>query len=98
MMGIGSLFRKIDGGESSHLEALVGDDRPESETDAAEAAEQHSGRKLTPAAKRALAEAEERRKARESQAGTSAKEVGGRDGPDPARYGDWEKDGILSDF
>jgi hypothetical protein len=26
------------------------------------------------------------------------KEVGGRDGPDPVRYGDWEKGGIVSDF
>ncbi len=26
------------------------------------------------------------------------KEVGGRDGPDPVRYGDWEKNGIASDF
>ncbi len=27
-----------------------------------------------------------------------AKEVGGRDGPDPVRYGDWEKGGIAVDF
>ena len=26
------------------------------------------------------------------------KEIGGRDGPDPARYGDWENKGIASDF
>lgn len=26
------------------------------------------------------------------------KEVGGRDGPDPVRYGDWEKGGIAVDF
>jgi len=26
------------------------------------------------------------------------KEVGGRDGPEPTRYGDWEKNGIISDF
>lgn len=26
------------------------------------------------------------------------KEVGGRKGPEPTRYGDWEKDGIASDF
>ena len=51
---------------------------------------------LSEAAKRALAEAEERRKqAQEQQA---SKELGGRDGPDPVRYGDWEKDGIVSDF
>jgi hypothetical protein len=27
-----------------------------------------------------------------------AKEVGGREGPEPTRYGDWEKNGIISDF
>ncbi len=26
------------------------------------------------------------------------KEIGGRKGPDPVRYGDWEKNGIASDF
>lgn len=26
------------------------------------------------------------------------KEFGGRDGPEPTRYGDWEKKGIISDF
>lgn len=53
---------------------------------------------LTPAAERALKEAEERRKAREREESGTAPEVGGRKGPDPARYGDWEKDGIVSDF
>jgi len=27
-----------------------------------------------------------------------AKEVGGRHGPDPTRYGDWEKNGRCVDF
>lgn len=54
--------------------------------------------KLTPEAQRALAEAEERRRAREAHEPTPAKEVGGQKGPDPARYGDWEKGGIASDF
>jgi hypothetical protein len=26
------------------------------------------------------------------------KEIGGRKGPDPTRYGDWEKDGRCVDF
>lgn len=51
---------------------------------------------LPPAAKRALAEAEERRK---NAAKTDMpKELGGRDGPEPVRYGDWEKKGIAVDF
>ncbi|MBE1285390.1 MAG: DUF1674 domain-containing protein [Rhodobacteraceae bacterium] len=52
---------------------------------------------LPPAAQRALAEAEERRKA-EADKAPLPKELGGRDGPDPARYGDWEKKGIAIDF
>jgi hypothetical protein len=55
-------------------------------------------RPLTPEATRALAEAEERRKAAAKTAGTAATEVGGRNGPDPVRFGDWERGGIASDF
>ncbi|KAB2939214.1 MAG: DUF1674 domain-containing protein [Hyphomicrobium sp.] len=54
-------------------------------------------RPLTPAAERALAEAEARR-AGAAGGKRPEPEVGGRDGPDPARYGDWEKGGIASDF
>ncbi len=55
---------------------------------------------LSPAAKRALAEAAERRAKAERDAAAAAlpKELNGRDGPDPARYGDWETRGIASDF
>jgi len=57
-------------------------------------------KELTPAARRALAEAEERRRLADARraANPPPKEVGGRDGPDPTRYGDWEKGGIASDF
>ena len=56
-------------------------------------------RQLTPEARRALAEAEERRQLAEARkAANPPKEVGGQDGPDPTRYGDWEKNGIASDF
>lgn len=51
---------------------------------------------LPPAALRALAEAEERRKAAAALA--LPKELRGRDGPEPIRYGDWEVKGIVSDF
>ncbi len=54
--------------------------------------------KLKPAAARALEEAELRRRARKPDKARSETEVGGRGGLDPARYGDWEKDGIVSDF
>ena len=55
-------------------------------------------RPLTPEAQRALAEAEARRRARERDEASRPEEVGGQKGPDPARYGDWEKNGIVSDF
>lgn len=55
-------------------------------------------RPLTPQAQRALAEAEERRRAAAEAERTQPTEVGGRTGPDPARYGDWENKGIISDF
>jgi hypothetical protein len=59
---------------------MIEDDRPE----------------LTPAARRALKEAEERRRAtRELEL---PKELGGRKGPEPVRYGDWERKGIAVDF
>jgi len=51
---------------------------------------------LPPAAQRALAEAEARRK--KADAETLPKELGGRDGPEPVRYGDWEKKGLAVDF
>ena len=54
---------------------------------------------LTPAAQRALAEAEERRKAAAANAAEPAqKEFQGPKGPEPTRYGDWERNGIASDF
>ncbi|MBZ0128923.1 MAG: DUF1674 domain-containing protein [Rhodobacteraceae bacterium] len=51
---------------------------------------------LPPEARRALAEAEARRKAARPEARPT--ELGGRDGPEPTRFGDWEKKGIISDF
>lgn len=51
---------------------------------------------LPPAALRALAEAEARRKA--AKAEPLPTELGGRDGPEPVRYGDWEKKGLAIDF
>ena len=53
-------------------------------------------RTLPPEALRALAEAEERRKAAKAQ--ELPPELGGRDGPEPVRYGDWEKKGRAIDF
>ena len=51
---------------------------------------------LPPAAQRALAEAEARRRAAKPR--EMPPELGGRDGPEPVRYGDWERKGIAVDF
>jgi hypothetical protein len=53
---------------------------------------------LSPAAQRALAEAEARRAEIDRKSKERPKELQGRDGPDPIRYGDWENKGIASDF
>lgn len=53
-------------------------------------------KKLTPEAQRALAEAEARRNTR--SAPVLPKEVNGREGPEPTRFGDWEHKGLTSDF
>jgi hypothetical protein len=55
-------------------------------------------RVLPAAAERALAEAAERRKALDKSNEKAAREINGRDGPDPTRYGDWEKKGLAIDF
>lgn len=53
---------------------------------------------LTPEAQRALAEAEARRAAQTAEGQACTDEIGGRKGPDPVRFGDWEVSGIASDF
>lgn len=55
-------------------------------------------RQLTPAAQRALAEAEIRRKQIDAEMAARPPEKGGRGGLDPNRYGDWEIKGITADF
>ena len=53
---------------------------------------------LSPAAERALAEAEARRRAAAADAKPLPREFQGPKGPEPTRYGDWENKGIASDF
>lgn len=54
------------------------------------------GKRLEPAAQRALEEAQARRKAMDDP--KKKRELNGRDGPDPVRYGDWEVKGLATDF
>ncbi|CCV10824.1 DUF1674 domain-containing protein [Mesorhizobium sp. STM 4661] len=53
---------------------------------------------LTPAAKRALTEAQARRENYRAKEAALPKEIGGRGGKEPGRYGDWEVKGLTSDF
>ena len=62
--------------------------RPEAEASA-------SRRDLPPAALRALKEATGRRAEPKP---APPRELNGRSGPDPVRYGDWEVKGLASDF
>ena len=55
-------------------------------------------RPLPPAAQRALAEAAARRAAKNREDSHKPKEISGRDGSEPTRYGDWEINGLASDF
>ena len=57
-----------------------------------------AGKTLTPAARRALLEAEQRRRAAAQSGENLPKEIGGRKGAEPVRYGDWEKGGRAVDF
>ena len=55
---------------------------------------------VSEAAARALAEAAERRRSYEQAEAELARkaEIAGQAGPDPVRYGDWERKGLTSDF
>ena len=53
-------------------------------------------KELPPEALRALEEAEQRRL--EKKEVNFPKELGGREGVEPVRFGDWEKKGIAIDF
>lgn len=58
--------------------------------------DEHVAQRRREAAARALREAEARRAA--AKPADLAPERGGREGPEPTRYGDWEAKGIISDF
>ncbi|QPC85863.1 DUF1674 domain-containing protein [Mesorhizobium sp. NBSH29] len=55
-------------------------------------------RPLSPAAVRALEEADARRAQYRAREASRPKELGGRHGLEPGRYGDWEVKGLASDF
>ena len=79
-------------------------DQPVRSTGAAATDPRATRKPLPAAAQRALAEAAERRAQAEREAAArapasaAAKEIQGPKGPEPTRYGDWERKGIASDF
>ena len=80
-------------------------DQPLRPTGAAATDPRATRKPLPAAAQRALAEAAERRAQAEREAAAArgpasaaAKEIQGPKGPEPTRYGDWERKGIASDF
>jgi hypothetical protein len=78
--------------ESSQRNAVLGS------ADRASAPADVSNQELVPAAKRALAEAQARRAEIDRRSKERPRELHGRNGPEPTRYGDWEVKGITSDF
>jgi hypothetical protein len=80
------------GSQDGHRKTMTGSGPPPEKPAA--------GKKLSPAATRALDEAAARRAALEEKARALAakKELKGREGPDPVRYDDWEVKGLASDF
>lgn len=76
----------------------MSDPNPEHPDAAAPKSGGNRAKPLTPAAQRALAEAAARRAERDSAPRDPPRELRGRGGLDPVRYGDWEKDGLTSDF
>ena len=66
--------------------------------DASAAAAKAGKRNLPEAAQRALEEAACRREEYRKREAALPKEIGGRGGNEPGRYGDWEVKGLTSDF
>ena len=53
---------------------------------------------ITPVPENPLQETTAEKPTASDAAGKSVEEIGGREGPDPTRYGDWVKKGIAIDF
>jgi hypothetical protein len=73
-------------------------EKPRDSDAAVSSGDRGPARALTPEAERALAEAAARRAEIDRKVAERPKELRGRAGPEPTRYGDWESKGITSDF
>lgn len=92
MMGMQTIFFNMALNRLYHDKGIMKSMMTEKKTQMAMPKEQIN------AAERALAEAAERQNANNVQDKSKPKEFGGREGPDPIRYGDWENKGLASDF
>lgn len=72
------------------------DDKAQDDTAQADNPDAEVGARIAEAGRRAAAEAETRRQ--QQSAAQLPPELGGPKGPEPTRYGDWERKGIASDF
>jgi len=89
---------KIWHGYANSRAMPTGPTAPTSAASDADEKREAGGRPLTSAAERALAEAAARRAEGERKAVDPPKEITGRGGLEPTRYGDWEINGLTSDF
>jgi hypothetical protein len=73
---------------------------PDQATPTSNPTEDQIAARIAKAAQRAKAEAEERRTQKDKADDKTQlpPELGGPKGPEPTRYGDWERKGIVSDF
>jgi len=93
LFGVASgVYQQNTPGKDKTMTADIPGAQPETDTQDAAPAK----RDLPPAAQRALAEAAERRAKADALA--MPPEFGGREGPEPVRYGDWESKGLAIDF
>ena len=74
-------------------------DEPNPPSDEPETPGAAPGKALSPAARRALQEAADRRaRGVKAEDAAAPRELGGPQGPEPTRYGDWERKGLAVDF
>jgi hypothetical protein len=98
-MGVEDMALSLESAEVTRISKGMADTTPtppEVDPDTPKESEADRRAKLPEVARRALEEADARKAAQ--AAADMPTELGGRDGPEPVRYGDWEKKGIAIDF
>jgi hypothetical protein len=94
---IPAAFRLYDGKEFVPIQCMAAS-MSETDKSVPRTADRMPRKELAPAAQRALAEAEARRAEYRKREAGMPKEIGGRGGIEPGRYGDWEVKGLAADF